>query len=53
VAKFILDPGVEDELWEIWVFIAEDNPAAATRLVEAAYDTFKMLAANPGLGRRR
>jgi toxin ParE1/3/4 len=53
VAKFILDPGVEDELWAIWAFIAEDNPDAATRLVDAVYETFKMLAANPELGRRR
>jgi plasmid stabilization system protein ParE len=53
MAKFILDPGVEDELWAIWAFIAEDNPDAATRLVEAAYETFSMLAANPELGCRR
>jgi toxin ParE1/3/4 len=53
VAEFILDPGVEDELWAIWVFIAEDNPDAATRLVEAAYETFGLLAANPEIGRRR
>ncbi len=53
MAKFILDPGVEDELWAIWTFIAEDNPGAATRLVEAAHETFSMLAANPELGRRR
>ena len=52
MAKFILDPSVEDELWAIWAFIAEDNPDAATRLVEAAHETFKMLAANPELGRR-
>ena len=53
MAKFILDPGVEDELWAIWVFIAEDNPDAATRMVEAAHETFKTLAANPELGCRR
>jgi toxin ParE1/3/4 len=51
--KIILDPCVEDELWAIWCFIAQDNPEAATRLVDAAYETFKTLAANPGLGRRR
>jgi plasmid stabilization system protein ParE len=48
--KFTLDPCVEDELWGIWHFIAQDNPHAATRVIEAACDTFKMLAANPGLG---
>jgi plasmid stabilization system protein ParE len=38
--KFILDPCVEDELWGIWYFIAQDNPDAATRVIEAAYETF-------------
>ena len=51
--EYILDPCVEDELWGIWHFIAQDNPAAATRVIEAAHETFKMLAANPGLGRLR
>ena len=51
--KFVLDPCVEDELWAIWHFIAQDNPDAATRVIDAAYETFKTLAANPGLGRPR
>ncbi len=51
--KFILDPCVEDELWAIWSFIAQDNPDAATRVIEAAYQTFKTLAASPSLGRLR
>jgi plasmid stabilization system protein ParE len=51
--KYILDPCVEDELWGIWHFIAQDNPDAATRVIEAAYETFKTLATNPGLGRPR
>ena len=49
--KFILDPCVEGELWDIWRFIARDNPDAATRVIDAAYDTFKTIAAHPGLGR--
>ena len=49
--EYILDPCVEDELWGIWYFIAQDNPDAATRVIEAAYETFKTLAANPGLGK--
>ena len=53
MAEFILAPCVEDELWVIWKYIAQDNPDAATCVVEAAYETFKTLAANPGLGRRR
>ena len=51
--EYILDPCVEGELWGIWHFIARDNPDAATRVIEAAYETFKTLAANPGLGRPR
>ena len=53
MADYVLDPCVEVELWGIWHFIAQDNPDAATRVIEAAYETFKALAANPGLGRRR
>ena len=49
----IVDPCVEDELWGIWRFIAKDNPDAATRVIEAAYATFKTLAANPGPGSPR
>src|SRR5665213_3614750 len=51
--KILLDPCVEDELWSIWRFIAEDNPNAASRVVDAAFDTFETLAANPALGRLR
>ncbi len=51
--KCILDPGVEDELWGVWQSIAQDNPAAATRVIEAVGEAFKALAANAGLGRMR
>ena len=51
--KLILDPCVEEELWGIWHSIAQDNPDAATRVIDAAYETFQTLAANPGLGRLR
>jgi len=53
VAEVILASGVEDELWAIWEHIAQDNPDAATQVVEAAYETFKTLAVTPGLGRLR
>ena len=51
--NYLLDPCIEDELWGIWCFIAQDNPDAAARVIEAAYETFKTLAANPGLGKQR
>ena len=51
--EFILSPGVELELGEIWARIATDNPDAATRVIELAYETFTMLAREPGAGRLR
>jgi len=51
VRRVILAPCVEDELWGIWKFIAQDNPDAATLVIEAAHETFKSLAGTPGLGR--
>ena len=53
MANFVLAPCVESELDEIWSFIADDDPDAATRVVDAAYETFRLLAKNPGLGHRR
>jgi len=53
MGEYFLDPCVEDELWGIWEYIAKDNPEAATRVVEAAYETFANLALTPGLGTLR
>ena len=53
MARYILDPGVEEELWEIWEFIARDNPDAAERVIEAVYETVVTLANHPGMGRLR
>lgn len=50
MGKYILAPCVEGELWDIWEFIAKDDPDAATRVVAAAGATFKTLAATPSLG---
>ena len=44
MGNYSLDPCVEDELWEIWKYIAKDNPDAATHVVEAAYATFAIRA---------
>lgn len=33
--------------------IRRENPMAARAFLEAAYDTFELLALNPGLGRKR
>jgi toxin ParE1/3/4 len=53
VPSYILDQYVEDELWEIWSFIAKDNPQAAADVVEAVHDTLKLLASNPRIGKQR
>ena len=50
VGKFVLAPAIEGVLWDIWSFIARDNPDAATRVIEATGETFKALAATPSLG---
>jgi len=44
---------VEDELWEIWKFIAWDNPDAATQVIDAARASFRILAENPSIGIKR
>lgn len=43
----------DDALDAIADEIAEDNPAAAARVVAALYETFESLARLPGSGRRR
>lgn len=53
MAEYRIDPGVEEELWLIWRHIAQDNPDAATRVVEAAFETFAALTGHPRLGRAR
>jgi len=53
VAKCVVDPIVEEELWEIWDYIAKDNPEAATEVRKAAQETFHSLAKNPRLGKPR
>src|SRR3569833_520295 len=53
MAKYIFDDGVERELAGRWNYIAQDNPEAATRVIEAAYKTFELLAVNPEIGIRR
>ncbi len=53
MGNYVLAPGVENELDGIWEYIAKDNPDAATRVVRAAYESFRALAANPGLGHPR
>ena len=43
----------EEDLIEIWIFIARDNPAAADRLLDTIDGKIWMLAEQPGLGPAR
>jgi toxin ParE1/3/4 len=52
VSRFILDPVVSDELHEIWIYIAQDNPGAAWQVVDAVFETFQTLSESPLIGKR-
>ena len=51
MAEILLGDIVHDELWDIWQFIAKDNPSAATRVIEAIEAAFATLAHNPSIGK--
>ena len=44
---------VDADLYDIAIHIAHDNPTAALQFLEAAEQTFRDLAAMPGMGRER
>ena len=48
-----LSPEATDDLQEIWVYIAIDNPRAADKLEEDIYAACELLARNPRLGHER
>lgn len=50
---FNLHPGAAHDITEIWQFIAEDNPIAATRFREDILDAIRKLVAFPHQGHRR
>jgi toxin ParE1/3/4 len=43
----------EEDLHEIWAYIAEDNPAAADKLIGEFDRAFRLLADHPKMGRER
>lgn len=43
----------ENDLIEIWLTIAQDNPAAADRLLDSIEEKGKLIAAHPQLGQAR
>ena len=49
-----LSPLAEQDLEEIWLYVAEDaSPATAGRLIDAIVDRFNLLAEQPAVGRAR
>lgn len=46
----MLGSGAEQDLHEIWEYIAEDNIDAADRWIGMLFDAFEILARTPGLG---
>ena len=43
----------EEDLLEIWIYIAQDNPGAADRVLDDIEERFYALANNPLIGRSR
>jgi toxin ParE1/3/4 len=46
----VKSPQYEQDLGEIWLHIAQDNPAAADRVVAAIENTIELLSEFPGIG---
>jgi toxin ParE1/3/4 len=53
MSRFVLLRAAEDDLLEIWIYIADDNQQSATRVLQLINDKFKFLADNPTLGPAR
>ena len=49
-----LSPLAEQDLEEIWLYVAEDSsPTTADRLIDAIVDRFDLLVEQPAMGRSR
>jgi plasmid stabilization system protein ParE len=53
VSRYIFSPEARQDLIDIWDYIAQDNPAAATRVVDAIEAAVKKLADMPRMGHQR
>lgn len=52
-ATVLVTPGAENDLDEIWYYIAVDNPAAADRTIDKIRQRLEQLAMFPESGRTR
>jgi len=53
MTSFQFTPQALDDLFNIWSFIAKDNPAAADRVEDAIFRACELLAREPFIGRER
>jgi toxin ParE1/3/4 len=53
LARILKTLKAEEDLYEIWSYIAADNPAAADGLILDFDAKFRLLAAHPKMGRAR
>ena len=53
MARLTVSTGAKRDLSAIFVYIAHDNLAAARRILSLFYQKFRIIAAQPGIGRRR
>ena len=50
MTTLLITPAAENDLVNIWLYIARDNSEAADRVYQAAESTFEALAATPRMG---
>jgi toxin ParE1/3/4 len=53
LAKCLLTPRAERDLEDIWLYIAQDNPRAADKLLDRIETQCQLLANHPQLGQAR
>lgn len=53
MAQVLQSPEAEQDLLEIWLYVADDNEEAADKLLNEIDEASKMLARNPKAGRER
>jgi len=53
MSELILSPEAEQDLIDIWLYIAEDNPINADNYTDKLYDKGIILAENPMIGTER
>jgi toxin ParE1/3/4 len=53
MSRIRITPLADQDLVEIWYFIAQDDPVAADRLMDLLEEKYKLLADNPHMGPAR